>query len=403
VVVLALLAAGATLALGGTATAAILVGLTVLIVSCPCALGLATPLAVAAGVQRAAEDGVVVGSETVFETLPETDVVALDKTGTLTSGEMAVTDVSDATTREDDGVLDRAAALERYSNHPVADAIVAHAADRGATALDVDDQSRRADGGQLAEEAGDATPEVPVDIEPKGVVGHVDGTETVVGHPDLFEKRGLTVPAAYAEQADAAADAGEVPVLVGWDGECRGLITVSDRPRDDWRETVETLAGDQRHVVVLTGDDSAAADQFRDHSDVNEVFAGLPPDGKVATVRQLRERGRVAMIGDGANDAPALAAADVGVALAQGTELATEAADAIVTSGRLDAVPTLFAVTDATRRRIRQNLAWAFGYNVVAIPLAATGLLNPLFAALAMGTSSALVVINSSRQLLGED
>ncbi|WP_340100693.1 cation-translocating P-type ATPase [Salinibaculum salinum] len=403
VVVLALVAALATIALGGTTTAAVLVGLTVLIVSCPCALGLATPLAVASGVQRAARDGVVVGSETVFETLPETDVVALDKTGTLTSGEMAVTEVNDNASG-DDGVLARAAALERYSNHPVADAIVAHAADIGATTLDVEGTDRRTDGGTVAGDVdGQSHATAAVDIEPKGVVGHVAGSETVVGHPDLFEERGLSVPTAYAEAASAAAEAGEVPVLVGWAGECRGLITVSDRPREDWQATVETLAANGRDVVVLTGDDSAAADRFRDHPDVEEVFAGLPPDGKVATVRQLRSRGRVTMIGDGANDAPALAAADVGVALAQGTELATEAADAVVTSGRLDAVPTLFAVAGATRSRIRQNLAWAFGYNVVAIPLAATGLLNPLFAALAMGTSSALVVLNSSRQLLDDD
>ena len=398
VVVLALAAAVGTLVLGGTTTAAVLVGLTVLIVSCPCALGLATPLAVAAGVQRAARDGVVVGSETIFETLPETDVVALDKTGTLTSGEMAVTDVVG-----DGETLARAAALERYSNHPVADAIVATAADADETTLDVDGTART-DGGTVTER-GDGTemPEAPVDIRPKGVAGTVEGSDTVVGHPDLFDERGLSVPEEFAENAAAAADAGEIPVLVGWDGECRGLVTVSDRPRADWRETVETLAGQDRDVVVLTGDDSAAAEKFRDHPDVDDVFAGLPPDGKVATVEQLRARGRVTMIGDGANDAPALAAADVGVALARGTELATEAADAVVTNGRLDAVPTLFAVAGATRRRVRQNLAWAFGYNVVAIPLAATGLLNPLFAALAMGTSSALVVANSSRRLVDEE
>jgi Cu2+-exporting ATPase len=403
VVVLGVLAAAGTLALGGTTTAAVLVGLTVLIVSCPCALGLATPLAVAAGVQRAAEDGVVVGSETVFETLPETDVVALDKTGTLTSGEMTVTDCLG----DDDGVLGRAAALERYSNHPVADAIVAHAADAGAPTLDVDGTSPRTDGGTSTEGAagGSATtPEtLPVDVEPKGVVGTVDGEKTVVGHPDLFAAHDISVPKEYTERAAAIADSGAIPVLVGWDGTCRGVLTVTDRPRDDWQETVGVLAAEDRDVVVLTGDDSAAAERFERHPDVNEVFAGLPPDGKVATVRRLRERGRVTMIGDGANDAPALAAADVGIALARGTELATDAADAVVTSGRLDAVPTLFAVAEATRRRVRGNLAWAFGYNLVAIPLAATGVLNPLFAALAMATSSGLVVLNSSRQLLDEE
>jgi Cu2+-exporting ATPase len=165
---------------------------------------------------------------------------------------------------------------------------------------------------------------------------------------------------------------------------------------------VEAL-GEDRRVVVLTGDDSAAAERFADHEAVDEVFSGVPPDGKVAAVRRLREDGRVAMVGDGANDAPALAAADVGIGLARGTELATDAADAVVTDGRLGAVPTLFAVAGRTRRRVRGNLAWAFGYNAVAVPLAATGMLNPLFAALAMGTSSLLVVLNSSRTLVPGD
>jgi len=397
VVVLGGLAAATTLALGGTVTAAILVGLTVLIVSCPCALGLATPLAVASGVQRAAKDGVVVGSETVFEHLPETDVVALDKTGTLTRGEMTVTDID---ADDADAVVARAAALERYSNHPVADAVVAHAAGADAPTLDVDRTAPRTDGGAAVETA--PKNGLPVEVEPKGVVGTVEGSETVVGHPDLFDARGIPVPDALADRAAEAAASGAVPVLVGWDGVCRGIVTVTDRPREDWDAVVGDLAAEDREVVVLTGDDSAAVDRFRDHPDVSEVFAGLPPDGKVAAVQQLREHGRVVMVGDGANDAPALAAADVGVALAQGTELATDAADAVVTSGRLDAVPTLFGVAAGTRSRVRQNLAWAFGYNIVAIPLAATGLLNPLFAALAMGTSSALVVVNSSRRLLDE-
>ncbi|MFC7134295.1 MULTISPECIES: heavy metal translocating P-type ATPase [Salinibaculum] len=399
VTVLAVLTAGATLALGGSVTSAILVGLTVLIVSCPCALGLATPLAVAAGVQRAAEEGIVVASDTLFETLPETDVVALDKTGTLTSGTMTVTEVDG-----DTEVLARAAALERYSNHPVADAIVAHAAEERedpTAGLSVGGSDAAADGGTQAldsetVDAGDS----PVAVETKGVVGRVEDAETVVGHPDLFAERGWEVPAEYRERAAEATAAGAVPVLVGWDGAVRGLLVVSDEPRASWDETVTTLAAEDRDVVVLTGDDSAAAEQFRDHPDVDEVFTGVPPDGKVAAIQRLQERGRVAMVGDGANDAPALAAADVGIAIAQGTKLAAEAADAVVTSGRLDAVPTLFDVAGGTKRRVRQNLGWAFGYNAVAIPLAAAGMLNPLFAALAMTASSTLVVLNSSRSVV---
>ena len=402
--VLAVVVAAGTLVLGGSVTAAVLVGLTVLVVSCPCALGLATPLAVAAGTRRAAEEGVVVASETVFETLPDVETVAVDKTGTLTSGAMTVVDAVGGSE-----VLARAAALERYSSHPVADAVVSAAGAAGAeeggdasrpTVDGADDPggAASADGGMAAPAADGAS----VDVEPKGVAGPVDGAETVVGHPDLFAERGWTVPERHRERAAEAREAGAVPVLVGWDGRCRGVLVVADRPRADWDAVVETL-GEDRRVVVLTGDDSAAAERFADHDAVDEVFSGVPPDGKVAAVQRLREDGRVAMVGDGVNDAPALAAADVGVALARGTELATDAADAVVTDGRLGAVPTLFEVASRTRKRVRGNLAWAFGYNAVAVPLAATGMLNPLFAALAMGTSSLLVVLNSSRAVVPGD
>jgi Cu2+-exporting ATPase len=436
VTVLAAVVGTATLALGGGPTAALLSGLTVLIVSCPCALGLATPLAVAAGVRQAAEDGVVVASDAVFETLPDTDVVALDKTGTLTSGEMAVTAVhaDDETT-----VLRRAAALERYSAHPVADAIVEFAAgaledpaapvgdratDGGVTESgsgrggdeqngagnderdgvgprEVDDSDGGGDDGRGRNDGGgdDGVGDTPVTVETKGVVGTAGGERTVVGHPDLLSARDWRLEPAHREAVAAAREEGRVPVVVGWDGQSRGVLVVGDEPREAWDETVEALADRGCAVVVLTGDEGAAAERFRAHPLVEEVFAGVPPDGKAAAVERLRRRGRVAMVGDGSNDAPALAAADVGIALARGTELAADAADAVVTGGRLRSVTDLFDVADTTRRRIRGNLGWAFLYNAVAIPLAATGLLNPLFAALAMATSSALVVANSSRRL----
>jgi Cu2+-exporting ATPase len=395
VTTIAVIVAGATLLLGGSFTSAILVGLTVLIVSCPCALGLATPLAVAVGTQRAASQGIVVASETVFESLPEVETVALDKTGTLTSGSMTITD----TVADDEAaVLTRAAALERYSDHPIADAIVEYTA----ATLDVDPADRAQVGmgpDASATDGGVQTPEEapPVAVEPTGVVGRVEGSETVVGHPDLLEERGLDISETYLERADEAFATGGVPVMVGWDGACRGLIVVSDEPRDEWEETIEALAAPGREIVVITGDESEAAEQFAEHPDVAEVFSGVPPDGKAAAVTGLAEGSTVAMVGDGANDAPALAAADVGIAIAQQTKLAADAADAVVTSGQLSRVPELFDVSSTTRWRIRQNLGWAFLYNLVAIPLAATGLLNPLFAALAMATSSILVVLNSSR------
>ncbi|WP_188787950.1 heavy metal translocating P-type ATPase [Halobellus salinus] len=408
VVTVAVFAAGATLILGGTPTSALLVGLTVLVVSCPCALGLATPLAVAAGVQRAAEDGIVVASGTLFETLPETDVVAIDKTGTLTSGRMTVRE----TLVDDEAAIERAAALERYATHPVADAIVADAAataeDEGVAPAEDEGtptprrESVASDGGSVArpETESPALDAESVTVEPTGVVGPIDGQRTVVGHPGLLAEAGLTIPDRYAERAAEATASGAVPVLIGWNGRCRGLFVVADEPRATWQDTVAALSDGDRDVVVLTGDDEAAAAAFGDHPDVDEVFAGLPPDGKVAAIRRLRDRGRVAMIGDGANDAPALAAADVGVAIAGGTSLPADAADAVVADGRLAPVPTLFALATGTRRRVRQNLVWALCYNAVAVPLAAAGLLNPLFAALAMAASSTLVVLNSGRRLV---
>jgi Cu2+-exporting ATPase len=173
-------------------------------------------------------------------------------------------------------------------------------------------------------------------------------------------------------------------------------VVAGDDPRPEWRDVVARVADEGREVVVLTGDGSAAADRFRDHPDVTEVYAGVPPEAKAETVRRLGRDRTVAMVGDGSNDAPALAAADLGIAVAGGTELAIDAAGAVVTGG-LESVPAVFEATAATNRRIRQNLGWAFLYNVVAVPLALVGLINPLFAALAMATSSLLVVANSSR------
>jgi Cu2+-exporting ATPase len=379
VVTLAALVFVGRLAFGAAPADALLTGLTVLVVSCPCALGLATPLAVAAGVRDAADAGVIVASEAVFESAPDVDVVVLDKTGTLTDGRMAVLDATvgeatDAGADPDVGtLLARAAAVERHDAHPVAAAVVERAPDRlpEATAVSVD---RR------------------------GVDGRVDGRRVVAGHPAYAREAGLSTSADLAAAADAAREAGRVPVAVGWDGAVRGVLAVGDAPRPEWAAAVADL-GTDRELVVLTGDDERAARRFRDHPAVDEVFAGVPPEAKAETVDRLRERGTVAMVGDGSNDAPALAAADVGVALASGTDVAGSAADAIVVDGGLTAVPRAFAVAAGTHRRIRENLAWAFVYNLVAIPLAATGLLNPLLAAVAMGTSSLLVVANSARRV----
>jgi Cu2+-exporting ATPase len=346
-------------------TAAFLTALAVLVVSCPCALGLATPLAVASGVREALDRGVVVTDGSVFEHAPAVDVVALDKTGTLTTGRMRLLDHSAE-------ALARAAAVEQFSEHPFAAAVTDAAPAPTATVTDFTRHPGR------------------------GVSALVDGERVLVGRAALFASEGVDVPSALRERCASAEAAGHVPALVGWDGAARGVLVAGDEPRPGWEAVVSTLA-EGRRVVVISGDSEAATGAFREHPDVDQVFAGVPPEAKAEVVARLRREGRVAMVGDGSNDAPALAAADLGIALESGTRLAADAADVVVTTDDLRTVPVVFALTRTTRRRVRENLAWAFCYNAIAVPLAVVGLINPLFAAVAMATSSLLVVANSAR------
>ncbi|MFB6235696.1 MAG: heavy metal translocating P-type ATPase [Halopenitus sp.] len=407
------------LALGVGVTEALLVGLTVLIVSCPCALGLATPLAVASGVRDALERSIVVFDETVFERIRDADTVVFDKTGTLTTGDMRVVDANVS-----DDLLQAAAALETRSSHPVGQA-VAMAGDAatdvaGDGIADTEDDPV-ADGGQMSEaaEGGDgdesgvdaaesATSDdsgIAGDVSAfeshrKGVSGVVDGAELLVGHPDLFRDRCWDLSADIEERAEDARDLGRVPVVIGRNGAAEGLVVVGDELRDGWEATLESLTDRGIEVVVLTGDEERAAATFQDHPAVARVFAGVPPEGKAETVSRLSETGDTVMVGDGTNDAPALATADLGIALGGGTAMAADAADVAIVDDDLASVDTVFDLATAAGNRVKQNIGWAFCYNAVAIPLAVFGLLNPLFAAVAMGTSSLLVVTNSSRDLL---
>ena len=385
VVVVAVVVAGLTLGSGGGIAAALLLGLTVLIVSCPCALGLATPLAIAAGIGTATDRGIVITAEAVFEDAPDIDTVVLDKTGTLTEGSMSVVSIHADAPEE---LLRRAATVESLSGHPIAEAIVDHAGENPGNA------SRRSatDGGTMSVDPG------AFDRDSRGVSAPVDGTETVVGHPEFLRERGLEGGEAFRDRIAEARGDGDIPVAVGWDGTVRGVIVVGDTPRAEWRSAVESLSRD-RSVVVLTGDEGAAADRFRAVEGVSEVFAGVRPEAKARTVERLRARGSVAMVGDGSNDAPALAAADLGIALGSGTQLASDAADAVIVDDDLRSVPETFRIAELTNGRIRQNLGWAFVYNGLAIPMAALGLLNPFFAAVAMAASSTLVVSNSARSM----
>jgi Cu2+-exporting ATPase len=373
---------------GDPVSAALLAGLTVLVASCPCAMGLATPLAIAGGLRDALRRGMVVTDATLFETAPSVETVVFDKTGTLTTGEMTVRSVIG-----DREAVALAAAVERQSSHPAADAIVAHA--------EATHTETTTDGGQPEGRTVNAQQVGPVagfKRHPgEGVSGDVDGQRVVVGTPELVARETTPLPADLETTVTETRAASDLPVVVGVDSEPTAVIVIGDQEREEWTDVVDAFA--DREVVILTGDDHSAAEQFRDHPAVDSVFAGVPPDGKVATVKRLTAEGSTSMVGDGTNDAPALAAADIGIAVG-GTARAGEAADVAIVDGSLADVPAAFDLATATRRRIRENIAWALCYNAVAIPLAAAGVLNPLFAALAMAGSSVLVVMNSRRRLL---
>lgn len=359
--------------LSGTAFApALLTGLAVLIVSCPCALGLATPLAIASGLREALARHIVIRDVSVFERAPTIRTLAFDKTGTLTTGQMQLLDVVAS-----DEAVQRARAVEAHSTHPVARAIVDDAARNGHTVTHVRSAAR-------------------------GVEATVDGTRVRVGHPDWLRAGGWSVADEYVERATAAQAQAQVPVAVGWDGAAQGLLVVGDEMRPDWQSVLDRLQHTDREIVVLTGDSQGAADRLRTHGVFDRVFAEVRPEAKSEIIRQLRAQGPIAMVGDGSNDAPALAEADLGIAFGP-TALAADSADVVVTDSALRRVPQVFAFARQTRRRIRQNLGWAFLYNAVAIPLAIAGAINPLFAALAMASSSLLVVGNSARGMSGAD
>ena len=399
VLVLATVVTIVYLLLGSGLAAALLIGLTVLIVSCPCALGLATPLAVAAGIRDALERSIVVFDDSVFERLRDADTVVFDKTGTLTTGDMTVVDADC-----DADLLERAATLERQSAHPIGEAIAAEepVADGGAVEGDAIAATDSEPSG--ADSDDDATERVEsFESHRNGVSGVVDGDEIVVGHPDLFRDRGWTVPDTIEHQIAESRETGRVPVAVGREGSAEGVVVVGDDLREGWTETLTAISENGAEVVVLTGDDARAATRFRQHAAVDRVFAGVPPEGKAETVERLKQRGQTVMIGDGTNDAPALAAADLGIALGGGTAMAADAADVALVDDDLSSVDTVFDLARATDRRVKGNIGWAFCYNGIAIPLAVTGLLNPLFAAVAMGISSLLVVTNSSRSLLDDE
>ncbi|MGI9384803.1 MAG: heavy metal translocating P-type ATPase [Methyloligellaceae bacterium] len=348
-------------------SAALLTGLATLIVSCPCTFGLAMPLTAATAVSTALRRGIIFTSADVFEKAPRIDSVALDKTGTLSTGNMTVVGTFGAPE-----AIAYAAAVERRSAHPIAQAIAKLNDERYASDLV---------------------------IHPgRGAVGMVEDRRVAVGSKSLFAALGWEVLDELMVSGAQVKPGEGVISYVGWDGAAHGAIVTSDRSRPEWEDVVDRLKARVR-VVLLTGAEHPSGYEER----FDEVYAGVPPEAKAAVIRRLRSEGTVVMIGDGSNDAPALAAADLGIAFGAPTALAADAADVVIPGDRLDRIFDAFDLIDTTRRRIRQNLGWALLYNAVAIPLALSGSLNPLFAALAMSSSSLLVVWNSSRPIFGTD
>ena len=342
---------------------ALLAGLATLIVSCPCTFGLAVPLTTANAISSALRNGIIFSSADIFEKPPKFDTVAVDKTGTLTTAQMGVESVFG-----DDELIEYAAAVERFSSHPIAEAIAKLDSHRIATDFIVHPG--------------------------KGAEATVDGRRVAVGSKSLFALLNWKVDAQFEFPLSNLNCAEEVISYVGWDGSIYGAIKTRDQRRPEWEEFINRLRQD-KHVVLLSG----AEHQSGYEDQVDELYVGVPPEAKAAVIRQFKSTGTVVMIGDGNNDAPALAEADLGIAFGVPTSLAAEAADVVIPRGSLSRVFIAFDLIETTRRRIRQNIGWAFLYNAVAIPLALTGLLTPLFAALAMATSSFLVVWNSSREI----
>jgi P-type Cu+ transporter len=365
---------------GNPATAAFTAAVAVLIIACPCALGLATPTALMVGTGRGAQLGILIKGPQILESTRVVDTIVLDKTGTVTTGKMAVADVHAADGGSRREVLRLAGAVEHASEHPIAQAVADHARDEAGPLPEVEGFTNH--GGQ-------------------GVSGVVDGHAVVVGRASwLSDQWAMQAPEPLLTLASRAEDEGRTPVWVGWDGQVRAVLVVSDTVKDTSADAIAQLRDLGLRPVLLTGDNERAARAVAAGVGIGEqdVIAEVLPADKVDVVKRLQSEGAVvAMVGDGVNDAAALAQADLGLAMGTGTDVAIEASDLTLVRGDLLAAPDAIRLARATLRTIKGNLFWAFAYNVAAIPLAALGFLNPLIAAAAMAFSSVFVVTNSLR------
>jgi cation-transporting ATPase V/Cu+-exporting ATPase len=364
-------------AFGGDSTRGLVAAVTVLIIACPCALGLATPTAILVGTGRGAALGVLIRGGEVLERSARIDTVVFDKTGTLTKGEMGLTDVVPAAGVDEADLLARAAAVEDGSEHPVGRAILAGARARGV-----------------------AVPPATrfVAIPGRGVRGEVHGRIVHVGRLALAVEAGLSIAPEVEAEAARLEDEGKTAVLAGWDGRVQGVLAVADTLKEHAGVALDRLRSLGVATVMITGDNRRTAEAIARQVGIDRVLADVLPDDKVAEVRRLQADGQVvAMVGDGINDAPALVQADLGIAIGTGTDVAIESSDVTLLSGDVEGVPTAVRLARQTYRTIVENLAWAFAYNIVLIPLAAAGLLNPIIAGAAMAFSSVSVVTNSLR------
>ena len=382
VITIAVLTTFGWLLLGETLGFALARGISVLVISCPCALGLATPVAIMVGNGMGAKNGILFKTAVSLEETGRVEIVALDKTGTITKGEPVVTDLLPAEGATEMELLSMAGSLEKKSEHPLAKAVLKKAEEEPVTISEVSEFTA---------------------LPGNGLSGRLNGEELLGGNLTFISSR-VTVPETIKKEAQTLAGEGKTPLFFAKGGRLAGIIAVADTIKEDSPKAVKELQNMGIHVVMLTGDNERTAKAVGAQAGVDEVIAGVLPDGKESVIRSLKSKGKVAMVGDGINDAPALTRADIGIAIGAGTDVAIDAADVVLMKSRLSDVPAAIRLSRATLRNIHENLFWAFFYNIIGIPLA-MGVwiplfgwqLNPMFGAAAMSLSSFCVVTNALR------
>lgn len=361
----------------GDVALAFYAAIAVLVIACPCALGLATPTALMVGTGLGAENGILIRKGKAVEILREIDTVILDKTGTITKGEPAVTDFITVDEADEDSIMQIAGSAEKGSEHPIGEAIVRYAQENDVELQDVSNFKA---------------------ISGKGVQAWIDEKNVLIGKPGLFKERDIDIPSSFEDKIRKLESEAKTTVLIAFDNELKGIMAVADPVKEDSKDAIAKFKKMGMEPVMITGDNERTARAVAKEMGIDNVIAGVLPDQKSTEVKSLQEKGQmVAMIGDGINDAPALTQADIGIAIGTGTDVAIESGDIVLVKGDLKSVVKAMKLSEATFKKIKQNLFWAFFYNVVMIPLAVFGMMHPLLAEAAMAFSSVNVVFNSRR------